>query len=123
MGACAPEDARGAPRQGRCDIGAWEFVTCGNQTVNRVGDGADNTSDEKSLSPTDGPDGIIGLGGDDSLSGGAGDDSMCGGKGNDTLRGSAGNDTLFGGKGNHDVCIGGKGHDTAKGCEVKRSIP
>ena len=53
MGACASEDARGVPRNlgGRCDIGAWELVTCGNQTVDRNGDGADNTSDEKSLSP------------------------------------------------------------------------
>ena len=125
MGACASEDARGVPRNlgGRCDIGAWELVTCGNQTVDRNGDGADNTSDEKSLTPTDANDGILGLGGDDSLSGGAGDDSMCGGKGNDTLRGGKGNDMLIGGKGNHDVCIGGSGHDTAKGCEIKRSIP
>jgi Ca2+-binding RTX toxin-like protein len=125
MGACASEDARGVPRNlgGRCDIGAWELVTCGNQTVDRNGDGADNTSDEKSLTPTDANDGILGLGGDDSLSGGGDDDSMCGGKGNDTLRGGKGNDTLIGGKGNHDVCIGGSGHDTAKGCEVKRSIP
>jgi Ca2+-binding RTX toxin-like protein len=125
QGACAAEDARGVPRKmgGRCDIGAWEFVTCGNQVVNRNGDGRDNTSDEKSMSPTDGNDGIIGLDGNDSMSGGAGDDSMCGGKGNDTLKGGPGNDTLIGGNGRHDVCIGGPGHDTAKGCEVTHSIP
>ena len=124
-GACASEDARGVPRQlgGRCDIGAWEFVTCGNQVVDRNGDGADNTSDEKSMSPTDGNDGIVGLGGNDAMDGGIGDDALCGGKGADTLHGNAGNDMLIGGKGKHDVCIGGKGHDTAKGCEVKRSIP
>jgi hypothetical protein len=122
-GACAPEDARGAPRQGRCDIGAWELVTCGSQVVNRVGDGADNTSDEKSLSPTNDADGIIGQAGNDSLLGGDGNDSMCGGKGNDTLHGNAGNDLLIGGKGKHDVCVGGPGRDQAKGCEVERSIP
>jgi CSLREA domain-containing protein len=123
-GACAPEDARGVPRTlgGRCDIGAWEFVTCGNKVVDRNGDAADNTSDEKSLSPTDQDDGMVGLAGNDSLRGGAGNDAMCGGKGSDTLRGGAGNDMLIGGKG-HDVCKGGPGHDTAKGCEVERSIP
>jgi len=125
MNACATEDARGVPRNlgGRCDIGAWELVTCGNQTVDRNGDGGNNTSDEKSLSPTDGNDGMIGLAGHDSMRGGAGDDSMCGNKGNDTLHGGQGNDLLIGGKGRHDVCIGGPGRDTAKGCEVKRSIP
>jgi hypothetical protein len=123
MGACAPEDARGAPRQGRCDIGAWELVTCGSQVVNRVGDGADNTSDEKSLSPTNDADGIIGQAGNDSLLGADGNDSMCGGKGNDTLHGNAGTDLLIGGKGRHDVCVGGPGRDHAKGCEVERSIP
>jgi Ca2+-binding RTX toxin-like protein len=124
-GACASEDARGVPRNlgGRCDIGAWEFVTCGNQVVDRNGDGADNTSDEKSLLPTDQADGMIGLAGNDSLRGGAGDDGMCGGKGNDTLRGGKGNDMLIGGKGHNDVCVGGPGHDTAKGCEIKREIP
>jgi Ca2+-binding RTX toxin-like protein len=121
---CAPEDARGVPRMlgGRCDIGAWEFVKCGNRTVNRVGDGANNTSDEKSLSPTDGNDGMLGLGGKDSLRGEAGNDSVCGGMGSDTLSGGPGNDMLLGGKG-RDVCMGGPGRDKAKGCEVERSIP
>ena len=117
---------RSTPRQGRCDIGAWELVTCGSQTVNRVGDGADNTGDEKSLTPTTDSDGIIGQAGDDSLGGAAGNDAICGGKGNDTLRGNAGNagnDMFIGGKGRYDICIGGKGRDQAKGCEVERSIP
>jgi CSLREA domain-containing protein len=123
-GGCTAEDARGVPRSlgGRCDIGAWEFVTCANQSVNRVGDAADNTSDEKSLSPTDGDDGMLGLPGNDSLAGGAGNDGICGGKGKDTLHGGPGNDRLMGGKG-HDVCIGGPGRDKAVGCEVERSIP
>jgi hypothetical protein len=124
MNACATEDARGVPRKlgGRCDIGAWELVTCGNQTVNRVGSPGDDTSVDRLLAPTNARDGMLGLAGNDALRGGAGNDGMCGGKGDDTLRGNSGNDTLIGGKG-HDVCIGGKGRDSAKGCEVTRSIP
>jgi hypothetical protein len=121
---CTAEDARGVPRSlgGRCDIGAWELVSCANHTVNRVGSSTDDAGDGKSLTPTEGNDGVLGLAGNDSLAGGPGNDGICGGRGKDTLHGGPGSDRLVGGKG-HDVCIGGPGRDKAKGCEIQRSIP
>ena len=138
---CEPVDARGIHRDlgGRCDIGAYELVTCGSMTVDIVGtNGADpgTFNDEAS----GGSDAFAGQGGNDAFNGGGGNDAACGGAGADLLRGGGGKDELFGGPGDdvlkggagddhivggpgkHDVCVGGPGHDTAKGCEVKRGF-
>jgi hypothetical protein len=117
--ACAATDQRGAPRSlgGRCDIGAYERVSCHGVLVNVVG-----TNGADILVGTAGADGILGLGGNDALSGGSGNDGLCGGSGNDTLSGGNGNDHLDGGPGT-DTCDGGPGTDTATACETKKNIP
>lgn len=114
-GSCPTTDARGAPRSlgGRCDVGAYELVTCHGVVVDRVGTAGNNNSANPPMKPTAGRDGILGLGGNDTLSGGAGNDALCGGSGNDKLSGGSGT----------DVCDGGPGTDSATGCEVKFSIP
>ncbi len=130
----ANPDSRGAPRNlggNRCDIGAYELVKCAGQLVNRVGTADRDSAAAPELTPTSEPDGVLGLGRPDLLKGDGGQDGLCGGGGGDTLRGGgnddviageAGKDRLIGGAG-RDVCIGGGGTDTAKGCEVKRSVP
>lgn len=128
---CADTDSRGAPRKGRCDIGAYERLKCKGVLVNRVGTSGDDSSATQALLPTDAADGFLGLQNGDSLKGKAGDDGLCGngsgdilkgGKDDDKLVGGGGGDHLVGGPG-HDLCIGGGGTDTATGCEVKRQIP
>jgi hypothetical protein len=112
---CYPADARGVPRTlgGRCDIGAYELVTCHGVVVNRVGTDGDDSFTSPNMAPTRFADGILGLGGDDTLSGGLGNDALCGGAGNDHLDGGGG----------ADVCDGGIGTDTATGCETTVAVP
>jgi len=114
-GSCPTTDARGVPRSlgGRCDVGAYELVSCHGVVVDRVGTAGNDNSTSPQMEPTAGRDGILGLAGNDSLSGGAGNDALCGGSGNDKLSGGSG----------RDVCDGGVGTDSATGCEVKISIP
>ncbi len=123
-GECFGSDVRGVPRDlvGRCDIGAYERISCEGVLVNKVGDQVDNSSKFTNLAPTSGDDGYLVMDGKDKLRSGDGNDGLCGGEGKDTLNGEAGNDRIHGGPG-HDVCIGGPGKDKAKGCEVEKSIP
>lgn len=127
---CPDVDARGAPRKlgKRCDIGAYEQVSCHKVLVNLVGtDGADS-SDEATMLPSAGADGILGLKGSDQLRGGDGPDGICGGpgltdqlvgqKGPDILDGQAGHDEEFGGPGN-DKLLGGSGDDRLSGGKGK----
>jgi CSLREA domain-containing protein len=114
-GSSVPNDQRGVPRSlgGRCDVGAYERVTCMSVLVNRVGTSGHDSATQPVMRPTSGNDGILGLGGNDALAGGAGNDGLCGGSGNDHLSGGSG----------HDRCDGGPGTDTATGCEVRVGIP
>ena len=113
QGLCYRFDGRGAPRRlgGRCDIGAYERVTCGGVLVNLIG-----SKHSDRLLGGGGDDGILGLGGDDFLAGGDGDDALCGGVGDDLLIGGAGHDRLRGQQGD-DRCRGGESH---LACEQSR---
>ena len=93
---------------GRCDIGAYERVSCQGHLVNVVG-----TSGADTLSGTSGADGMLGLGGNDIVSGLGGNDGLCGASGADFLNGGAGT----------DKCDGGPGTDTATACETRISVP
>jgi hypothetical protein len=126
------QDQRGVlrPQEGRCDIGAVEFlpvVFCHGRRATLVG-----SAEADVLIGTVGDDVIHGRGGDDRLRGRGGNDVLCGGTGQDTLRGGAGNDQLFGdqeddtleGGAGEDTCDGGEGTDThAGGCEVLHNLP
>lgn len=125
---CLKADQRGVPRpQGkRCDIGAYEYVTCLKGVVNRVG-----TPGKDVLTGTKRSETFLGLGGNDRFNGRGGKDRACGGKGKDTLiggpgddrlSGEAGADLLSGGQGS-DRCIGGPGRDRAISCERENGIP
>lgn len=107
---CEATDQRGVPRSlgGRCDIGAYERVSCLGGTVNVVGTDAPET-----INGTPGRDYVLGLAGDDQINGLDGNDSLCGGSGNDTLNGGPGTDR----------CDGASGTDTAVACETVRAIP
>lgn len=118
---CPTIDSRGAPRNGRCDVGAYEEVKCRGIVVNRLGTPGDDSATGL-LEPSPLADGVTGQGGNDSLRGAEGNDGLCGGAGNDTLKGGKDNDKLVGGSG-RDVCVGGPGRDTGTGCEVEKSIP
>lgn len=138
-GACGGRDQRGAPRDRRCDAGAYEVVRCLGLIVNIVG-----TPEEDELSGGRGPDAFIGMGGNDEFQGSIGADRACGGSGddlliagpgddrfhgeagNDRLRGESGGDVLYGGPG-RDRLSGGPGDDAceadvrdrwARGCEI-----
>jgi Ca2+-binding RTX toxin-like protein len=117
--ACPATDQRGVPRTlgGRCDVGAYERVSCQGKLVNRVG-----TNGPDTLVGSSSADGILGLGGPDVLRGGSGGDGLCGGDGGDQLFGEAGPDFLDGGAGT-DVCNGGTESDQAVACETISSIP
>jgi len=106
---CASADQRGAPRQGQCDIGAYELVQCLGTAVNRIG-----TAGDDNLMGTDAADGFLAFGGNDTASGLGGDDRFCLGDGNDTGLGGSGKDLLQGELGN-DVLKGQGGNDTASG--------
>ena len=117
------QDQRGVlrPQEGRCDIGAVEFlpvVFCHGRRATLVGSAAADV-----LVGTAGDDVIHGRGGADRLSGRGGNDVLCGGTGQDQLSGDQGNDILEGGAG-EDTCDGGGGTDThAGGCEVLHNLP
>jgi CSLREA domain-containing protein len=106
-GACASRDQRGVPRPqgGRCDIGAYEAVTCFTRVVNRVG-----TPGRDLLTGTSGPDAFLTFGGNDRIRGRGGNDLACTGRGKDTLIGGSGADRLAGGDG-PDRLVGGRGND------------
>jgi len=125
---CPDADQRGVPRflGGPCDIGAYEYVRCGFNVVNRVGTGGRDV-----LKGTGRADGFLlfagndvgrGFGRNDSLCGGRGRDRLFGGNGRDRLFGQAGPDRLFGGRGRdllfgqrgRDRLFGGKGRDKLK---------
>ncbi|HEX6262439.1 MAG TPA: CSLREA domain-containing protein [Actinomycetota bacterium] len=116
--ACDPRDQRGAPRSGRCDIGAYELVRCRGAIVNRVGTGGKDR-----LRGTAKRDGFLGLGGGDTIRGRKGNDGICGGPGKDVLIGGAGRDVLVGekgpdtlrGGGGRDLLLGGPGSDALRG--------
>lgn len=108
-GECSPADQRGAPRKGKCDIGAYEYVACKGVVVNRVG-----TDRSDVLRGTGKRDGILGLKGDDTIRAKRGADRVCAGPGNDTVVGGPGNDRLFGQQQN-DLLKGGPGNDLLKG--------
>ena len=116
QGLCYELDARAAPRSrgGRCDIGAYERISCAGVLVDRVGS---RRADR--LVGTNGPDGILGLGGADRLIGRDGFDALCGGRGGDLLRGGSGRDRLLGGSG-EDRCFGG---ELTSSCERTRGRP
>lgn len=82
------------------------FVRAGNQGVNTV-------------TGTDGPDILFGLGMWDTLLGHGGNDLLCGGPGDDTLMGGPGDDSFDCGPGN-DYAAGGPGADvqSAFTCEI-----
>ncbi|HEX7248363.1 MAG TPA: choice-of-anchor Q domain-containing protein [Actinomycetota bacterium] len=136
---CGTRDQRGAPRDRRCDAGAYELVRCLGLPVNIVG-----TPRDDELSGGRGPDAFLGLGGDDEFQGSIGSDRACGGTGDDLLiagpgedrfdgeaghdrvRGESGDDRLTGGPG-RDRLAGGPGRDRCEadvrdrrssGCEV-----
>jgi Ca2+-binding RTX toxin-like protein len=115
-------DQRGVlrPQEGRCDIGAVEFlpvVFCAGRRATLVGSAAADV-----LRGTAGDDVIVGLDGNDVLVGRGGNDILCGRAGDDLLEGGAGADLLRGGAGT-DECHGGRGTDTAAGCETQDRRP
>lgn len=141
-GSCGGRDQRGAPRDRRCDAGAYEVVRCLGTPVNIVG-----TPGDDELSGGRGPDSFLGLGGDDEFQGSIGADRACGGPGDDLLiagpgddrfsgdagrdrvKGESGADRLWGGPG-RDGLVGGPGRDRCerdgadrdpRGCE--RLVP
>ncbi len=66
------------------------------------------------ITPTEGPDGLVGGTGADTFTGGLGDDLIEGLDGDDSLDGEDGNDTLNGGAG-ADTLAGGTGADSLDG--------
>ena len=138
-GECGGRDQRGAPRDRRCDAGAYEVVRCLGKPVNIVG-----TPDDDELSGGRGSDVFLGMGGNDEFQGSVGEDRACAGPGddlliagpgndrfhgeagNDRVRGETGDDVLHGGDG-RDRLSGGPGEDTceadardrrSRGCEI-----
>ena len=108
-GTCGRRDQRGAPRDGRCDAGAYERVLCLGRPVNIVG-----TPGDEELSGGREPDTFLGLGGDDEFQGSLADDRACGGRGRDHLIGGPGPDVLVGGLG-ADELEGEEGNDLLRG--------
>ncbi|HVF07499.1 MAG TPA: choice-of-anchor Q domain-containing protein [Actinomycetota bacterium] len=108
-GDCEERDQRGAPRDRRCDAGAYELVRCLGLVVNIVG-----TTRHDELSGGRGPDAFLGLGGDDEFQGSIGDDRACGGPGDDLLIAGPGEDR-FGGEAGDDRVKGESGDDRLDG--------
>jgi Ca2+-binding RTX toxin-like protein len=108
---CGGVDARGVPRPAgsRCDVGAYERVTCMGVTVDHVG-----TPGNDRLTGTPGRDGFLTFDGDDALDGGDGDDAFCAGDGSDAITASSGDDVVRGGSGG-DRLLGGGGDDELDG--------
>jgi predicted outer membrane repeat protein len=117
-GDCGGADQRGAPRDRRCDAGAYELVRCLGKPVNIVG-----TPEEDELSGGRGPDVFLGLAADDEFQGSIGKDRACGGAGDDLLIAGPGNDRFWGDGGNDrvkgetgdDLLSGGPGRDRLAG--------
>jgi predicted outer membrane repeat protein len=117
-GDCGGSDQRGAPRDRRCDAGAYELVRCLGKPVDIVG-----TPGEDELSGGRGPDVFLGLAGDDEFQGSIGKDRACGGPGRDLLIAGPGNDRFWGEGGNDrvkgesgdDLLSGGPGRDRIAG--------
>jgi CSLREA domain-containing protein len=117
-GDCGGTDQRGAPRDRRCDAGAYELVWCLGKPVDIVG-----TTGDDELSGGRGPDVFLGLAGDDEFQGSIGKDRACGGPGNDLLIAGPGNDRFWGEGGNDrvkgesgdDLLSGGPGRDRLAG--------
>ena len=116
--ACDGRDQRGAPRDRRCDTGAYEVVRCLGTLVNIVG-----TPGDDELSGGRGADAFLGMGGNDDFQGsigrdracaGSGDDLLIAGPGNDRFHGEAGSDRVRGETGD-DVLYGGPGRDRLSG--------
>ena len=128
-GNCGGADQRGAPRDRRCDAGAYELVRCLGKPVDIVG-----TPGDDELSGGRGPDVFLGLAGDDEFQGSIGKDRACGGPGRDLLIAGPGNDRFWGDGGNDrvkgesgdDLLSGGPGRDRLAGgpgddvCDVDR---
>ena len=104
---CEATDQRDLARVlgGRCDIGAYERVSCRGVAVNRIGTGVRDV-----LNGTAAADGFLLFGGNDVANGKRGSDRICGGRGSDRLLGGPGRDLLVGGAG-RDRLFGGKGRD------------
>jgi hypothetical protein len=123
-GNCPGRDQRGAPRDGRCDAGAYERVLCRGRAVDIVG-----TPRADELSGGRERDTFLGLGGDDEFQGSLDRDRACGGAGDDHLLGGPGDDILSGGPGEDELdgedgadrCIGGRGRDRLISCGSGRS--
>ena len=117
-GDCGGTDQRGAPRDRRCDAGAYELVRCLGKPVDIVG-----TPGDDELSGGRGPDVFLGLAGDDEFQGSIGKDRACGGPGRDLLIAGPGNDRFWGEGGNDrvkgesgdDLLSGGPGRDRLAG--------
>ena len=117
-GDCGETDQRGAPRDRRCDAGAYELVRCLGKPVDIVG-----TPGDDELSGGRGPDVFLGLAGDDEFQGSVGKDRACGGPGDDLLIAGPGNDRFWGeggrdrvkGEGGDDLLSGGPGRDRLAG--------
>lgn len=117
-GDCGDPDQRGAPRDRRCDAGAYELVWCLGKPVDIVG-----TPGDDELSGGRGPDVFLGLAGDDEFQGSIGKDRACGGPGRDLLIAGPGNDRFWGDGGNDrvkgeagdDLLSGGPGRDRLAG--------
>jgi len=117
-GDCGGTDQRGAPRDRRCDAGAYELVRCLGKPVDIVG-----TPGDDELSGGRGPDVFLGLAGDDEFQGSIGKDRACGGPGRDLLIAGPGNDRFWGEGGNDrvkgesgdDLVSGGPGRDRLAG--------
>ena len=117
-GDCGGSDQRGAPRDRRCDAGAYELVWCLGKPVDIVG-----TPDDDELSGGLGPDVFLGQAGDDEFQGSIGKDRACGGPGRDLLIAGPGNDRFWGDGGNDrvkgesgdDLLSGGPGRDRLAG--------
>ena len=117
-GDCGGSDQRGAPRDRRCDAGAYELVWCLGKPVDIVG-----TPGDDELSGGRGPDVFLGQAGDDEFQGSIGKDRACGGPGEDLLIAGPGNDRFWGdagrdrvkGESGDDLLSGGPGRDRLAG--------
>lgn len=120
---CIEADARGVQRPAgkACDVGAYEYATCGGVVI-----GANaiiGTPGDDVLEGTAGKDVILGQGGNDKINAKGGKDRVCGGEGKDDIKAAGGNDLLYGeggndriaGNGGNDRLFGGRGKDKLNG--------
>jgi CSLREA domain-containing protein len=102
----------------RCDVGAFEYVTCEGEVPTIAG-----TLKRDRIVGTPGPDVITAFSGNDTVTASGGDDVICSGSGEDSIDAGSGADLLLagpsaddagGGKGD-DRLISGEGADTSDG--------